>query len=65
MEYPQRPAVMRMRERVRQPFAQARAIGQIGQRIVTRHVGDLFFSAAPLADVLVCCHPTAGGGWLV
>ena len=50
-----------MDERLGQPLAQQHAVGQIGQRIVTRHVRDLHFRPAPLGDVLVGGHPAAAG----
>ncbi len=42
-----------------QPFAQQDAVGQIGQRVMARHVGNSPFRALPLGDVLVGCQPSA------
>jgi len=35
------------------------AVGQVGQKVMVRHVGDLLFGVATLGHVLVGRHPTA------
>ena len=40
-------------ERVLEPLVQQHAVGQVGQRVVQRHVHDLGLRAALLGDVLV------------
>ena len=42
-----------------QPFAQQDAVGQIGQRVVARHMRDAPIGAQPLGDVLVGRQPSA------
>ena len=46
-------------------LAEMGAVGQIGEVIVARHVGDLRGSALPLGDVLVHRDPAAAGHRLV
>ncbi len=48
-------------ELVVQPLAQHQAIGQVGQRVVARHVHDALLSALPVGDVLVGGDPAAAG----
>ena len=40
-------------------FEQQRAIRQVSQRVVARHVRDTFFRALALGDVFMGCEPTA------
>jgi hypothetical protein len=47
------------RDRVGQALAQQHAIGQIRQRVVARHVGDLPLRPGALGDVLVGRYPAA------
>ena len=42
-----------------EPFAEQRAVRQIGQRIVMGEVGDAFLGPAAFGDVLVGRHPAA------
>ena len=46
-------------EFVFQPFAQQDAVGQVGQRVVARHMRDAPIGAQPLGDVLVGRQPSA------
>ena len=48
-------------ELVLQRLAQQHAVGQVGQRVVARHVGDLALRALPLGDVFVGGEPAAAG----
>ena len=52
-------------ELVLEAFAQQHAIGQVGERVVARHVRDLLFGAPTLGDVFVGGEPSAGGERLV
>jgi hypothetical protein len=52
-------------ELVLQPLTQQHAIGQVGQRVVTRHMRDLLLGAPSLGDVLVRCQPAAARHGLV
>ena len=43
-----------------QLFVKLRSVGQIGQRIVVRHIGNFRLCFSLLGNVLVGCDPTAG-----
>ena len=47
------------RQRLLELLAEQRAVGQVGQRIVLRHVGDLGFRALPLGHVEMGRDPAA------
>ena len=42
-------------------FEQQRAVGQVGQRVVARHVRDTFLGALAFRDVFMGCQPAAAG----
>ena len=46
-------AALDARERLLEPLVEQHAVGQVGQRVVQRHVRDLGLGAALLGDVLV------------
>ena len=50
-----------MDERLGRALAQQHAVGQVGERVVARHVRDLHFRPAPLGDVFVGRDPAAAG----
>ena len=52
-------AAHQAQQRLLQLLAEQRAVGEAGQRIVAREVGDLLLLAAALGDVLVQRHPAA------
>jgi len=45
-----------MRERLLEPFAQQQPVGQVGERVVMRHMGD--FDLRPLLRVMSWCTTT-------
>ena len=52
-------AALQAQQRLLQLLAEQRAVGELGQRVVAREVGDLLLLAAALGDVLVERHPAA------
>ena len=46
-------------QRLLEPLAKQRPVGQVGQRVVMRHMGDLLVGARALGDVLDGGHPSA------
>ena len=52
-------AAPQAQQRLLQLLAEQRAVGEVGQRVVAREVGDLLLLAAALGDVLVQRHPAA------
>ena len=52
-------AAPQAQQRLLQLLAKQRAVGEIGQHIVAREVGDLLLLAPALGDVLVQRHPSA------
>ena len=47
-------------QRLLEPLAKQRPVGQVGQRVVMRHMGDLLVGARALGDILDGGHPSAG-----
>ena len=52
-------------QRLGQPLAKQQAVGQVGERVVARHVRDLLLGAPALGDVLVGRDPAAVGHRMV
>ena len=48
-------------QRLGEPLAEQHAVGQIGQRVVARHMRDLLLGALALGDVVVGGDPAAVG----
>src|SRR5205085_1048776 len=46
-------------ERLFELFAEQRAVGQIGQRVMTRHMKDLFLGLLPFRNILESRNPAA------
>ena len=46
-------------QRLLELLAEQRSVRQVGQRIVARHVGNLFLGLLPFGDVLECRDPAA------
>ena len=51
-------AAPQAQERLLQLLAEQRAVGEVGERVVARQVGDLLLLAAALGDVLVAAPPS-------
>jgi hypothetical protein len=59
------PAIRDRGESVPQMLVEHGAVGQVGQRVVMREMGDALLGAPALGDVLVCRYPAAVGQRLV
>ena len=64
-EHRQALAALDALELVLEMLAHHGAVGQVGERVVARHVRDALFRALPFGDVLVGRQPAAAGDRLV
>ena len=58
-------AAMDAGERLAEPLVEQHAVGQVGERIVPRHVRDLDLGAPALGDVLMGRDPSAIGHGMI